>query len=155
MEFLGFTVNAIDMTLSLPKQKIKKNRGAESSSYSKPSSVDTFSVRTDRKYNCVNSSDITGSFALSPLAIREEHGLKMGGGFNTIVMLSDQAIKEVNWWVNQVEVWNRKALINPNPAVIIQSDTNKKGWGAVCERVRIEGFWLQEESQNHINVLEL
>lgn len=50
---------------------------------------------------------------------------------------------------------NRKSLINPYPAVIIQSDASKKGWGAVCEKMCIGGIWLSGESQNHINVLEL
>lgn len=107
--------------------------------------------------------NLTASFQAiipAPLHYRHLHSeknmvLRQGRGYNTIVTLSDQAINEVNWWVNQVEVWNKKSLINPNPAVLIQSDANKKGWDAVCEKVHIGGFWLPGESQNHINVFEL
>lgn len=53
--------------------------------------------------------------------------LRQGGCYNTMVTLSDQAIKEGNWWLSQVEVWNRKCLINPNPAIVIQSDASKRG----------------------------
>jgi hypothetical protein len=37
----------------------------------------------------------------------------------------------------------------------IQTDASCKGWGAVCNNVRIGGLWLTQESHFHINVLEL
>lgn len=155
MEYLGFTVNTIDMTLSLPKQKIQKIKELSRQVIQ--------SNHVSIRFLSELIGNLTASIqAIFPASLHYRHlqseknmVLRQGGGYNTIVTLSDQAIKEVNWWVNQVEVWNRKSLINPNPAVIIQSDASKKGWGAVCEKMCIGGIWLSGESQNHINVLEL
>uniref|UniRef100_A0A8W8ISQ8 Reverse transcriptase domain-containing protein n=1 Tax=Magallana gigas TaxID=29159 RepID=A0A8W8ISQ8_MAGGI len=155
MEYLGFTVNTIDMTLSLPKQKIQKIK--ELSRQVIQSNHVSIRFLSELIGNLTASIQAIFLASLHYRHLQSEKNmvLRQGGGYNTIVTLSDQAIKEVNWWVNQVEVWNRKSLINPNPAVIIQSDASKKGWGAVCEKMCIGGIWLSGESQNHINVLEL
>ena len=39
--------------------------------------------------------------------------------------------------------------------MLIQTDALKKGWGAVCKRVRTGSLWIKEEQLLHINVLEL
>ena len=38
---------------------------------------------------------------------------------------------------------------------MITSDASIQGWGAVCQGVRTGGRWTAEESQSHINMLEL
>lgn len=41
------------------------------------------------------------------------------------------------------------------PSVLIQTDTNNTGWGAVIDKVSIGGPWLRSEEIYHINALEL
>ena len=40
------------------------------------------------------------------------------------------------------------------PAVVIESDASKRGWGETSRRVRMGRPWSREESQMHINCLE-
>ncbi|KYN12063.1 hypothetical protein ALC57_15771 [Trachymyrmex cornetzi] len=67
------------------------------------------------------------------------------------------SIKEdLLWWEN--------IFANPTQSNIIRSgrfaleiftDASLTGWGAICGKIRIHGFWSAEEKQNHINLLEL
>ena len=37
----------------------------------------------------------------------------------------------------------------------MQKDASKKGWGAVCQGIRIGSLWSKKEQKYHINLLEL
>ena len=44
----------------------------------------------------------------------------------------------------------------PSPSLIITTDAAKKGgWGASCNKHKIQGRWTQEEASLHIYILEL
>ena len=63
--------------------------------------------------------------------------------------------EELLWWVEQAKLWNGSSLKPPSRFLKIQTDASKLGWGAVCHGVRTGGPWTYEESQFHINYLEL
>jgi len=69
--------------------------------------------------------------------------------------LNQNSIRELLWWVNNLEICNGKLILSPTSKVIIQSDASKKGWGVYCQKVSTGGRWTLQESNFHINVLEL
>ena len=72
-----------------------------------------------------------------------------------VICLNQEAIQELHWWANNLELSNGKSLLKPVTKTLIQTDASKKGWGAFCRTVSVGGQWTQQESKLHINILEL
>ena len=74
--------------------------------------------------------------------------------FNAKVWLSEEAKDDLRWWKNNInETYND--IIVPNPSVEIKTDASLNGWGAVMGSSSTGGLYSEEETQDHINVLEL
>ena len=69
--------------------------------------------------------------------------------------LSDQAQRELDWWIQNLNLYNRKFSITPPDQIIISSDASSKGWGISCHGQCTRRLWPREERKSHINVLEL
>ena len=69
--------------------------------------------------------------------------------------LSSESIVEINWWkANIAKSYN--TIHNELPKKIIYSDACPNGWGGVAhENMSSGNHWSVEESELHINVLEL
>ena len=75
------------------------------------------------------------------------------GDFDAYTPLSDEAVSELNWWINKVDsAYN--VISHENPSLTITTDASHIGWGAVCDNIPTGGNWKFEESQWHINELE-
>ena len=75
--------------------------------------------------------------------------------YNGPCPLSLAAKEELSWWGDQLTKWNGKSLVLRNPDLQIESDASRIGWGAFCEEVHTGGPWSREETDYHINCLEL
>ena len=74
--------------------------------------------------------------------------------FNAKVCLSEEAKGDLRWWKNNVdEIYND--IIVPKPSIEIKTDTSLNGWGAVMGSSSTGELFSDEETKNHINVLEL
>ena len=74
--------------------------------------------------------------------------------FNVKVCLSQETKGDFRWWKNNIdEIYND--IIFPNPSIEIKTDASLNGWGAVMGSSSTGGLFSDEETQNHINVLEL
>ena len=56
--------------------------------------------------------------------------------------------------VQNLELCNGRALIQPPAEVLIQKDASTKGWGATCNGISTGRKRSAQEMKNHINVLE-
>ena len=54
-----------------------------------------------------------------------------------------------------MQSFNGKAMIDPAPNLILETNASLLGWGAVSDRVRTDGLWSERERAVHINQLEL
>ena len=61
----------------------------------------------------------------------------------------------MTWWINNLNIWNGKAIITPSPDLMIETDASMKGWGAHCNGATTQGMWSSSEQKMHINCLEL
>ena len=80
--------------------------------------------------------------------------MKQSKNPQTPFCLNENSIKELDWWVRNLELSNGRAIITSGIRVVIQTDPSKKGWGAFCQSKSIGGEWTLQESALHINVLE-
>ena len=67
---------------------------------------------------------------------------------------------ELNWWMQNLDLNNRRYILSTVPQIVIQSDvrlptsddlTFKSGWGAVCQGQSAGSPLSQEEKREHIN----
>ena len=75
--------------------------------------------------------------------------------FDQKVSLGQWFLDATLQWTNQE--WLRSSVpIRPlNNIVYLHSDASTKGWGGHTEETTVSGLWNREESQSHINHLEL
>ena len=73
--------------------------------------------------------------------------------YDTSLQLSWASREEVQWWQENLTLWNGRALLSHRKQLVIQSDASMTGWGAVCEGLRTGGPWSQAERMLHINCL--
>ncbi|RGB28989.1 hypothetical protein C1646_796187 [Rhizophagus diaphanus] len=57
--------------------------------------------------------------------------LKMQG-WNGIIELSLESIAQLEWWIKNLPLWNRRSLIPEKPKTILYTDVSTSGW--VCPR---------------------
>ena len=74
--------------------------------------------------------------------------------YNQRVHLSEDARKELQWWLDE-GLDSNKPLTRDRPVGIIKSDSTGYAWGAVMKDEVTHGMWSDEEKTEHINVLEL
>ena len=71
------------------------------------------------------------------------------------IVLNENSKIELKWWVQNLELCNGPALIQPPAEVLMQTDASTKGWGATCNGASTGGMWSAHEIKNHINVSKL
>ena len=162
LEHLGFVLNSVDMTVSLPTRK-----------------VDNLIRKCKHVLNAVRLTirelaELIGILVSSFTAVefgrlhyRHLEAVKVqalkasAGNFDATVVISPEAKKEVFWWINQVKTEVRH-IDHGKFTICLTTDASTLGWGAVLDPVIISeeqqttgGRWTLEEKREHINVLEL
>ncbi|XP_044130754.1 uncharacterized protein LOC122943828 [Bufo gargarizans] len=155
IEFLGFQVNSEELSLSLPLSKVKAIRKELKHALRLPQ----MSLRHLARIIGLLASSIQAIFP-APLHYRALQRLKIahlrsGASYADLVSLDAETTDEMRWWIHNLSVWNGRAIVGPQPDLIIESDASLHGWGAHCSGVSTGGPWSPEESHLHINALEL
>ena len=82
--------------------------------------------------------------------------LGRGLSYNALVYVSDDSKKDLQWWIDCGSELPPKSLSPFTPDITITTDASLSGWGAWSSGGdKVFGRWSSEESENHINVLEL
>lgn len=79
---------------------------------------------------------------------------KSAGNFDSHMTLSHEARSEVDWWLKHVLTCSKRINVSPY-SLMITTDASKLGWGAVYNEQSTGGRWTLNESNLHINELEL
>ena len=154
-EFLGFTVNSETMTLSLPKDKVIKIKQNCLDLVSRQSVSARDLAQLIGRLTATNQAVLPSPLHYRSLQILKTKALHAGGSYDHQVQLDEESKQELIWWSSKLSMWNGKALVRPHPNIVIKSDASLVGWGAVCQNAKTGGLWLENERDQHINVLEL
>jgi hypothetical protein len=156
IEFLGFKLDAPNMKVMLPGEKVLDIQ-------QRCRDVIQRQCVTARELAAVLGKLVAAVQAIVPgplhyrkLQMSQAQALLQNSqNYETNLTLTRECKEELNWWVKEVENWNGRSLIRSSPDMVITTDASKKGWGAVCAGVTTQGLWSTTESAEHINVLEL
>lgn len=155
MDFLGYTVSSLDMSLCLPKNKINQIQNlciqVKESNYVSVRKLSQVIGTMTASIQAVLPAPLHYRF----LQIAKNQKLNQTHNYNATLYLNKNALEELDWWIHHLEKWNGKSLIPHRPSLLVQSDASKLGWGGVCQDIRIGGPWLESEKHLHINALEI
>ena len=74
---------------------------------------------------------------------------------STMLPLAGWFEEAVSQWRNEVWLQSALPIVSSAPQVDLFTDASKAGWGAHAEHLVAAGSWSAQESELHINVLEL
>ena len=138
MQFLGSLVNSVNLTLSLPKEKIRKIQSKCQDLFKTPVTT----VRELSKFLGLLSSSIQAVFP-DPLHYRylqqaKNSVLKSHKPYGALVHLDSERLQEVQWWKDNPITWNGKAQLQQSTYLVIETDASRKGRGACCRNCQQE-----------------
>lgn len=150
--YLGFVINSVNMTVSLPKEKLDHLITQASALYNK-----TFC--TVRNLAHMIGLIVSSFPAIKPakLYYRELDALKQRAlhenedNFEAEICLSDEAKIELEWFISKSRLFNGSCFVKPSTTITLTTDASLSGWGVVCEDQSTNGVWSQGEQNWHIN----
>ena len=148
MELLGGVINSQDMTLSLPKDKILKIQEQCKEILSETLT----SIRTLSKLiNRLGSTAVAILPALlqyRALKHNQIQGILPKNFLEEKVTLLYQVKRKLNWWIQNLNLYNGKSLITPLARIIISSDASSKV-GGIIQRATYERSLVKRREIPH------
>ena len=155
IEYLGFIINSENMTISLSDRKKEKIRSLCTEILNEEFPV----IRT--------VASLLGKFCSSFPAVQfgrlhyralerdKIEALKFKkGNFDKKMTISSAGKDDIYWWLNNIST-AFNVIGMDNCEVTLKTDASKLGWGAVLGVSCTNGSFTLEETELHINVLEL
>ena len=153
--FLGFILDSVKMIISLTHEKAQKIKEACEKLLQSPQPTIREGARV--------IGMLTASFPGVMFRRLHYRHLDMGktaaltlkkGNYNKTMTLSDEARHELGWWVCSVEsAYN--VISHGQVETTMTTDASKTGSGCSLGNISTGGLWNPEESENHINWLEV
>ena len=89
------------------------------------------------------------------LEINETSALKINkGNFGKFMILSKKSKANIDWWESNIMDFFAP-ILRTNLSKVLNNDALLAGWGASMAGSKKGGLFWSEESQQHINILEL
>ena len=155
MEFLGFVVDFITLSLALPRDKIRNVRKECQTLLDSQLVTVRQLARLLGHLTSTIQTVFPGLLHFRHLQNEKNRALGNSQTYDSTTPLSPQAREKLVWWRDNLVAWNGKALVSGSPDLVIETDASQQGWGAFCNGVSTGGPWFQGESLFHINCLEL
>ena len=156
LEFLGFLINSKTMKFYLPQTKVAKVLDlCKSLLKENPISLHLLAQLQGFLESC------RPAVWLAPLHFRHLQSCLIQqvalnkGSYQGTVLLDPQAREDLQWWITNIKRVNGSPIHPPATEMVITSDASKMGWGATFGNLSTNGRWSKQESDLHINVLEL
>ena len=156
LEFIGFTINTVAMTISMPREKCIRYKNDILNWDGSKGSLESIHGKLLHTTQCLKMA--------RPFLKRiRQKMLKVEAKRDTVV-LGSQERKDLHWWIQLMDSWVGTALMTfgkwrCSPDMQLQTDASGRiGYGAVWGAKWFGGLWnweLREETVENIAVLEL
>lgn len=156
IEFIGFVIDSIAFTISLPLKK----RSCIVNLCEKALLCPQFSLQDLASLlGLLSWASTVVDFAQSHYRhLQRQYNAGLVDGREDMrkrITLSPESREDLSWWVGNTFLSKGKSLFEQCPALVICSDATLSGWGAVCWGVTTAGPWESADIPKHINELEL
>ena len=153
--FLGFVLDSVSMTITLPDDKKAKVKSiCKQLLFKSHPTITELAQLVGTLVSCLPGIQF-GQLYYRNLEIEKNLALrKHKGHYEAHLTLSSSAKDELSWWLENVgKAFN--PISHGNPVLELRTDASKKGWGVYLDGDTTQGLWSISESQLHINELEL
>ena len=155
LDFLGFSLDSIQMKVFLTEDKCKKFVKAANETMHK-------TTPTIREVAGLIGLMIAYSkafdFAQAHIKWLEKDKnvalVKSKGNFAETMKISTFGFRDIYWWLNNI-YFSGKHILLSMPDFELFVDASEEGWGAHANNIDTGGRWTEQEAESHINVLEL
>lgn len=156
LKFLGFNLDSEKMEVSLTGEKVEKFIKFANQIREAPRSLKIRKVAVLLGLMTAYSQGLQyGAAHIKGLEIDKNLALiNANGNFERFMTISKEGWDDIDWWIVNIR-GQPKAINSLNTAVQIATDASLQGWGACKGGHTAGGRWLQTESDDHINALEL
>lgn len=155
IDHLGFRINSLDMTLSVPKSKVRDLR-REAEKMIRAGTVQL------RHLAAFIGKAIAMTVAVFPARLRTRNliqrqnaALAKGCSWTDPISLDAASVKNLEWWRSHLSEWNGQGFMPQRPDVEVFTDASEEAWGWVIEGKEVSRLWTREEHPRHINWKEL
>ena len=69
-------------------------------------------------------------------------------------IFSLQSLTDIQWWYNTISS-SENNITKDKPVIETSSDASSFGWGAVCNNFSTGGAYNLDETEHHINTMEI
>ena len=155
IEYLGLVINSIQMTLSLTEEKVKEILQECKIIFSMEQVTVLQLTQLVDLLSSTLEAVLPAQIQCHYLQLQQVSALNAGMSYKEKIILNDQALGELQWWIENLTYFNGRYLIQAKPHIVIQTDASLEGWKASCMSMETWGKWSVEERKLHINILEL
>ena len=155
LEFLGFIVDSINMTVSVTREKKVSIQKLCEDILTSDSYTIRDIARLSGKFSSCFIGVPTGRLYFRHLERDKSNALiRTGWKFDKVMVLSEEAKSEIAWWKNNISS-SFSPIFRDNPLSVLTTDAAKTiGWGATYDGISTGGLFEVLEKEYHINVLE-
>lgn len=155
IEYLGNVIDSGNMTVTLPERRIEKILHSCTLLLGKKREKIREVARVIGLLVAAIPAVEMGKLFYRNLEMAKIAALQTNGGnFDKWMPVTEDMCKDLQWWVSQVAVQNRK-IFRDCPDIELYSDASDSGWGGCLNSQTTGGRWFREETQLHINAREL
>ena len=159
IDYLGFTLDSADMTVSLPESKVAKIKDKIRDILRKES----FTIRELSQVIGMLVASFPG-VEFGKLFYRRCDNYKTKklkenkGNFSAKISLPNECKQDLIWWLENLSS-AKSRICKGKISICLESDASGNGWGGCLvlegEKQSTGGNWAKEEQNHHINYLEL
>ena len=158
IQFLGFMINTVDMKFKLPADKVLNIKLECETLLSQPEPTIRQVAHVVGKLISTFPAVQYGPLFYRNLEKGKIIALKRNSGhFDRKMVLSNEAKKELLWWLNHIQ-YAFSPISREKPSHEIRTDASGSGWGATNMHIHTGGRWneseLEKAKDNEINFLE-
>lgn len=157
IEFVGFILNSIDMTVKLAPRKVENMKKLASEILEATAiSIRKFAELIG-KMIAAEPGVKYAALHYKTLEIDKDRALKSNlGNYDSIMQISSESEDCIHWWIRNIEFVNKPISLGKMNRRI-ETDSSLLGYGGhdVTHDMEFSGSWSEQEKQNHINYLEL
>lgn len=155
IEHLGFRIDTVKMTLSVPGSKIRDLR-REATKMLQASAI------TLKRLASFIGRAMAMTIAIFPARLKtrrliqaQNAALNRHGSWTGSITLDHRSREDLEWWCKNLSTWNGKGFLPQRSEVDVFTDASQEAWGIVHEDQEISRTWTPEEHHHHINYKEL
>ena len=119
IEFLGFTVNSIEMELKLPGEKVKKIKSETGNALQSHTLSALVLSRIIRKMDVANQAIPMAPIYYRNLQACPREAQQEDENYSSVIVLTEEAKKELEWWRDHFTQCNGQHLITHNSSLTI------------------------------------